>query len=67
MILNRVAKSIVDKQRGIHPLYVFPHKGKYFQRMKENGWKQARKRAALSYEAEMREVPHPGVQEYLRA
>jgi integrase len=60
VILNRVAKSIVDEQRGIHPLYVFPHKGKYLQRMNENGWKQARKRAALAYEAEMGEEPHPG-------
>src|SRR5690606_29574216 len=51
VVLNRVAKSVVESMRGVHPTHVFarvPPKGEPRPAAKMYGtaWKQARERAA---------------------
>ena len=48
MVLNRIAGSVIDEQRGQHPKFVFPYKGHAIQRMNGHAWRKARKRAGLS-------------------
>jgi integrase len=50
VVLNRVAKSVIEAQRGQHPAFVFVHgKGenrKPVTKMNNTAWKRARERAA---------------------
>mgnify|MGYP002401142142 CR=1 FL=1 len=51
VVLNRVAKSVVESMRGVHPTHVFaiaPPKGELrpVSKMYGTAWKQARERAA---------------------
>jgi integrase len=48
VILNDVAWSIIKSQRGKHPIWVFPYRGRRMERMNNNGWQQARYEAGLS-------------------
>lgn len=41
VILNDVAWSIIRSQRGKHPIWVFPYRGRRMERMNNNGWQQA--------------------------
>ena len=45
VVLNRVAKSVIDGQRGLHSDYVFPHRGKRIFQMNNSGWQTAWKKA----------------------
>ena len=47
IVLNRIAVSVVDAQRGRHPTRVFSYKGKPVARMVSSGWRCARKAAGL--------------------
>lgn len=47
VVLNRVARSVLDAQRGKHPEHVFVFRGKPVKRMLNSGWRRARKRAEL--------------------
>ena len=47
VILNDVAWSIIQSQRGKHPIWVFPYHGRRMERMNNNGWQQARYEARL--------------------
>jgi integrase len=47
VVLNRIAKSIVEGRRGNHPIHVFTYKGKPITRMMTSAWKRARLRARL--------------------
>src|SRR6266508_4228242 len=47
VILNDVAWSIIKAQRGLHPIWVFPFRGKQISTMNNNGWRQARRQAGL--------------------
>jgi integrase len=47
VVLNAVAKEVIERQRGKHPEYVFVFKGKPVVRMLSNGWRTARKKADL--------------------
>jgi len=49
VVLNRIAKSVVEGQRGKHPDYVFPYKGGRVTRMYNSAWKNARGKAADGY------------------
>lgn len=42
IVLNTVAKSVIEEVRGIHPEYVFTFRGKRILRMLNSGWKAAR-------------------------
>jgi len=46
IVLNKVAYSIVQQQRGNHQEYVFSYNGKKLGRMNASAWKRARIRAA---------------------
>lgn len=47
LILNDVAWSIIETQRGKHPIWVFPNRGRRIGTMNNNGWQQARRGASL--------------------
>jgi integrase len=47
VILNDVAWSIVQTQRGQHPVWVFTYRGHPVGTMNNNGWQQARREAGL--------------------
>ncbi|HZW61306.1 MAG TPA: site-specific integrase [Candidatus Babeliales bacterium] len=47
VVLNRIAKSVIDELRGQHPEFVFSYNGKPQKRMLRTAWKKARIRAGL--------------------
>jgi integrase len=47
VILNRVARTVIERQRGKHPEFVFVYKNKPINRMLNSGWKVARRIAGL--------------------
>jgi len=47
VVLNEVAQSVIDGQRGQHATHVFHFKGKPVQRMLNGAWLRARERAGL--------------------
>lgn len=59
VILNSVAKSVVETQRGAHPIYVFPYHDdedsklskecQHIDRMNGHAWRKARKRASKAF------------------
>lgn len=48
VILNRVARVVIDRQRGKHAEFVFIYKGKPIHHMLNNGWRKARKITGLA-------------------
>ncbi len=60
VILNDVAKSVVDGQRGMHKSLVFPYEGRALHRMNDTAWRSARERAAERWEEEYGVKAHPG-------
>jgi len=46
-VLNDAAWSIVQTQRGKHPQWVFPFRGRCLDGMNNNGWQRARRKAGL--------------------
>ena len=67
VVLNDVAKSVIEKQRGKHPLFVFPF-GKPdgegnetpVHRMNDSAWKKARVRAAKKWQEKYLRPEHDG-------
>lgn len=47
VILNRIAKEVVERQRGNHPEFVFIYRQKPIARILNNGWKEARIKTEL--------------------
>jgi len=47
VILNDVAWSVIQTQRGRHPVWVFPYRGRRVARMNNSAWRQARREAGL--------------------
>jgi integrase len=47
VILNDAAWSIVQAQRGQHPVWVFTYRGHRVGTMNNNGWQQVRREAGL--------------------
>ena len=47
VVLNSIARSIVETVRGQHHDYVFTYRGQRVQRMLNSAWKKARQRADL--------------------
>jgi integrase len=47
IVLNWVAQSVIDSQRGNHPTHVFVHRSKPVTRMLNGAWLRARARAVL--------------------
>jgi len=48
VVLNRVARAVIERQRGKNPEFVFTYRGKPITHMSNNGWRTARKRAGLT-------------------
>jgi integrase len=48
VILNDVAWSIIETQRGKHPVWVFPYRGKRVNGMNNTAWQRARRAAKLT-------------------
>jgi len=46
-IMNDAAWSIVQAQRGLDPIWVFPFRGRPIGTMNNNGWQRARREAGL--------------------
>lgn len=49
VVLNRVARAVIEGQRGQHPEWVFPYDGGALHRMNDSAWRKARKRAAAKW------------------
>ncbi len=47
VVLNDIARSVIDKVRGQHPTYVFTYRNKPITRMLNSGWKVARRETGL--------------------
>jgi integrase len=47
VVLNTVARQVIEEARGENPECVFTYRGKPVKAMCRNGWKEARKRAGL--------------------
>ena len=58
VVLNDVAKSVVEGQRGEDAKWVFPFNGHALVQMNSSAWKSARRRASASWESETQE-PSP--------
>ena len=50
VVLNGVARSVIEGQRGLHPIWVFPHEGGPLPRMTQRAWRLARSRAAEKWQ-----------------
>ncbi|MBC3411328.1 tyrosine-type recombinase/integrase [Pseudomonas sp. SWRI51] len=60
VVLNSVAKSVIDGQRGISREWVFPYNGTGMHRMNDSAWKKARVRAAKLWQEQNLRPAHPG-------
>ena len=49
VVLNRIARSVVDRRRGRHPVHVFTFENRPVHRMLNWGWRRARQRAGLPH------------------
>ena len=47
VLLNRVARSVVEEVRGMHPDYVFIYKGRPVRNINNSSWKRVRKKVGL--------------------
>lgn len=48
VVLNRVAKSVVEEVRGLHPDYVFTYKGHPVSNINNSSWKRVRKQVGMA-------------------
>jgi len=48
IVLNRIASSVIDQVRGVHPDHVFTYKGNPVQNINNSAWKRVRKKVGLS-------------------
>jgi integrase len=60
VVLNAVARRVIDEVRGMHPYYVFIYQGNAVETMHNSGWQAARARAAKKYQAEFDEPAPEG-------
>ena len=51
VVLNSIASSVIDGQRGLHPVWVFPYREKRITKIYNSAWKHAREKAATKFEA----------------
>jgi integrase len=51
VILNRIAQSVLEEQRGVNPEYVFTYRGEPIQRLVNTAWDKARLRAGMDVRA----------------
>jgi integrase len=56
VVLNRIARSVIEAQRGRHPSRVFSYRGRPVTKIYNSGWKRAREDAAQAYARENEEA-----------
>ena len=56
VVLNDVAKSVIEAQRGKHKTQVFTYRGRPVTRIYNSGWKRARVKAAEQYAKDQEEA-----------
>lgn len=49
VVLNKIAREVIEEVRGQHPDYVFTHEGKPFYRMMTSSWKKIRVNVGLPF------------------
>lgn len=49
VVLNKVARQVIDEVRGMHAEYVFTYQGKPIKHMLNSGWKSARLRVGFPH------------------
>lgn len=59
IVLNSVAKSVIESRRGKDHRWVFAYNGSALHRMNDTAWRSARLRAAEAWENEFGKKPHP--------
>jgi integrase len=47
VVLNRIARSVIESERGKHREYVFTYNGERIARVNNHAWRKARERAGL--------------------
>jgi integrase len=47
VVLNRIARKVVEGERGKHPRIIFTYYGERLSRVRNHAWKKARDRAGL--------------------
>lgn len=60
VVLNGVAKSVIERQRGLSKEWVFPYDGTGMHRMNDSAWKKARVRAAKIWQEKYLRPALPG-------
>jgi len=60
VVLNDVAKSVIEAQRGVNDTWVFPYKGRRIGTMNSGAWQRARVEAAKQRKSDKGEDAHPG-------
>jgi len=50
VVLNSIAQSVIDRQRGLDPVGVFLYRGKRITKIYNNAWKRARRSAAKKFD-----------------
>ena len=53
VVLNSVARRVVEAQRGVHPTSVFTLEGRPLTKIHNSGWERARRDAANAYLADL--------------
>jgi integrase len=53
VVLNRIARSVIERCRGQHSELVFPRAGRPVTKIYNSGWKAARRRASERYAEEL--------------
>lgn len=63
IVMNAVARSVLESQRGLDPQWVFPYgkpAGSPVHRMNDSAWRKARARAAKVWEEKYQRKAHDG-------
>lgn len=55
VVLNRVARAVVDSERGVHPEFVFTYNGRPVSNLRSSAWEKARMRVAFKFAKEQSE------------
>lgn len=62
VVLNDIAKSIIEGQRGRDDKWVFPYEGHALHRMNDSAWRSARAKASKKWQEEYGKQPHPDLE-----
>jgi integrase len=58
VVLNQVTRSVIDAQRGLHSVYVFPYEGRRIGNIHTSAWKKAWRKAGLPVDGSYNKGPH---------